>query len=58
MTNPALADITDVNLREIVIFVPLVVATLWLGFQPGLVFNVTASSVDGLLDAFRTAVGD
>jgi NADH-quinone oxidoreductase subunit M len=58
MTNPALADITDVNLREIVIFVPLVVATLWLGFQPGLVFNVTASSVDGLLDAFRTAVGN
>jgi NADH-quinone oxidoreductase subunit M len=58
MTNPALADITDVNLREILIFVPLVIATLWLGFQPGLVFNVTASSVDGLLDAFRTAVGN
>ena len=57
MTNPALADITDVNLREILIFAPLVVATLWLGFQPGLVFNITASSVDGLLDAFRTAVG-
>jgi hypothetical protein len=35
-----------------------VIATLWLGFQPGLVFNVTASSVDGLLDAFRTAVGN
>ncbi len=57
MTNPALAEITDVNLREILIFAPLVVATLWLGFQPGLVFNITASSVDGLLDAFRTAVG-
>ena len=58
MTNPALADITDVDLREILIFLPLVIATLWLGFQPGLVFNVTASSVDGLLDAFRTAVGN
>ena len=57
MTNPALAEITDMNLREMLIFAPLVIATLWLGFQPGLVFNFTASSVDGLLDAFRTAVG-
>ena len=57
MTNPALAEITDMNLREMLIFAPLVIATLWLGFQPGLIFNVTASSVDGLLDAFRTAVG-
>jgi len=57
MTNPALAEITDMNLREMLIFVPLVIATLWLGFQPGLVFNLTTSSVDGLLGAFRTAVG-
>ncbi|MEI7571882.1 MAG: NADH-quinone oxidoreductase subunit M [Phenylobacterium sp.] len=57
MTNPALAEITDMNLREMLIFAPLVIATLWLGFQPGLVFNLTTSSVDGLLGAFRTAVG-
>ena len=37
--------------REMLIFAPLVIATLWLGFQPGLVFNITASSVDGLLGA-------
>ena len=57
MTNPALAEITDMDWREMLIFAPLVIATLWLGFQPGLVFNITASSVDGLLGAFRTAVG-
>ena len=46
MTNPALANITDLEMREVAIFVPLILSTLYLGVQPGAVFNLTQSSVD------------
>ena len=57
MTNPALATIADMDGREILIFAPLVIATLVLGFQPGLVFNVSNASTMHLVDAFRSATG-
>ncbi|MFP5341261.1 MAG: proton-conducting transporter membrane subunit, partial [Gammaproteobacteria bacterium] len=44
--NPKLAEITDLDLREGLIFVPLIVGTLWLGVQPDPVFNVTAAAVE------------
>jgi NADH-quinone oxidoreductase subunit M len=55
LTNPKLAAIGDLNWREIVIFAPLIVATLVIGLQPGLVFNLTAASVERLVDAYRAA---
>ncbi len=57
MHNPALANIGDMGTREILIFAPLILATLVLGFQPGLVFDITNASTVHLVDAFRAATG-
>jgi NADH-quinone oxidoreductase subunit M len=57
ITNPALAAISDLDWREVAIFTPLIVATLVLGVQPGLIFNITQSSVDLLVGNWRAAVG-
>jgi NADH-quinone oxidoreductase subunit M len=56
MTNSQLATITDLDWREVLIFAPLIVGTLVLGLQPGLVFDLTAASVDKLVAAYN-AVG-
>ncbi len=57
MTNPALAAIEDLTVREVVIFVPLILSTLYLGFQPNVVLQVTQSSVDSLVAAYHAAIG-
>ena len=51
-----LAAITDLDKREILIFAPLIVSTLVLGVQPGLIFDVTQSSVDALAAAYQAAI--
>ena len=56
MTNPALAQITDLTWREMVVFAPLVASTLYLGLQPNVVFNITGPSVDALVGAWRAAI--
>ena len=53
ITNPKLADITDLDWREVAIFAPLIVATLYLGVQPDLVFNLTQASVDQLVAVYQ-----
>jgi NADH-quinone oxidoreductase subunit M len=57
IVNPELKTITDLDKREILIFAPLIIGTLVLGVYPNLIFNLTASSVDGLVGAWRAAVG-
>jgi NADH-quinone oxidoreductase subunit M len=57
LTNPALGAITDLDRREMLIFAPLVVSTLVLGVQPGLVINHTQASVDHLVSAYEAATG-
>jgi NADH-quinone oxidoreductase subunit M len=57
ITNPALKAITDIDRRELILFVPLIVGTLWLGVQPGVVLDVTAASVEGVTSAYRAAIG-
>ena len=57
MTNAKLLTITDLDKREVLIFVPLILGTLILGVQPNLVFDLTASSVDALTTAYHAAVG-
>jgi NADH-quinone oxidoreductase subunit M len=57
ITNPALATIKDIDLRELVIFVPLIVGTIWLGVQPGVVLDYTAASVDAVVGGWRLATG-
>jgi NADH-quinone oxidoreductase subunit M len=57
ITNPQLATITDIDRRELLIFVPLIVGTLWLGFMPNVVLDLTQSSVDALVATYRAAIG-
>jgi len=55
--NPALATIKDIDKRELLIFVPLIVGTLWLGVYPHAVFQYTSASVEALTSAYRAAIG-
>jgi NADH-quinone oxidoreductase subunit M len=57
ITNSKLADIADLDWREVAIFAPLIAATLVLGVQPGLVMNLTQASVDHLVSAYQAAIG-
>ena len=57
LENPKLKTITDIDMRELVIFAPLILGTLWLGVQPGLVLDVTAASVEALTTTYRAAIG-
>ncbi len=57
IVNPALAAITDLQSREVLIFVPLVAATLILGLQPDLVFNVTGAASEHLVSTYHAATG-
>jgi NADH-quinone oxidoreductase subunit M len=57
ITNPKLAAITDLDWREVVIFAPLMVATLVMGVVPSTVFSFTQASVDHLTAAYRAAIG-
>ena len=57
LTNPKLAEIADLDWREVAIFAPLIAATLYLGVQPNSVFNLTQASVDQLVAAYQAAIG-
>jgi NADH-quinone oxidoreductase subunit M len=57
ITNPQLMTITDLNWREIVIFVPLIAGALVLGVMPGLVFDLTSASAGHLVDAYKSLGG-
>jgi NADH-quinone oxidoreductase subunit M len=51
-----LAHIKDMGWREIAVFAPLIVLTLWLGFYPKPVLDMSAASVTALLDNYQHAV--
>ncbi|MBW8814444.1 MAG: NADH-quinone oxidoreductase subunit M [Caulobacterales bacterium] len=55
--NPKLATITDLDWREVAIFAPLLISTLYLGVQPNSVFNLTSASVDQLVRVYQAAIG-
>jgi NADH-quinone oxidoreductase subunit M len=56
MTNPKLEAIADMNMREWVIFAPLVIATLVLGVFSTLITDVTATSVGELITRYQAAL--
>ncbi len=49
LVNPALADIRDLDAREWLIFVPLVAATLILGFYPALATDLGEASLRAIV---------
>ncbi|MEE2524879.1 NADH-quinone oxidoreductase subunit M [Hyphobacterium sp. HN65] len=56
MTNPKLEAINDMNVREWAIFMPLIIATLVLGFFSTLITDVTAASVEQLISNYQAAI--
>jgi len=55
MTNPALATIGDMERREMLTFLPLIAATLYLGLHPSVIFHVTDASAHYLATTFQAA---
>jgi NADH-quinone oxidoreductase subunit M len=53
--NPKLDGITDIDAREWVLFVPLIIATLVMGFAPSLVLDFTKASAETIVSAFAGA---
>ena len=56
LEKDSLKTILDLSPREIAIFVPLVLATLIMGFYPAIVFDVTAESVKNLVEQYQGAL--
>jgi NADH-quinone oxidoreductase subunit M len=54
--KPSLAGIRDMGLREVVIFIPLVVLTLLIGVAPKPVLDMSSASVAQLLNQYNQAV--
>jgi NADH-quinone oxidoreductase subunit M len=54
--KPAVAHISDIGLREAVIFAPLVVLTILFGVAPKPVLDMSAASVTQLLDGYNKAI--
>lgn len=57
LEKPSLAGISDLDYREVAIFVPLVVLTILLGIYPKPVLDVSAASVTVLIDGYQQALG-
>jgi NADH-quinone oxidoreductase subunit M len=55
--NPAYKDYPDINLRELLCIVPLVVLSVLLGVAPALLLNWMEPSVTGLVDALARLGG-
>ena len=55
LTKPSLASIKDLTFREGLILVPLVALTILFGFYPKPVLDMSASSVQQLVNNYNTA---
>jgi NADH-quinone oxidoreductase subunit M len=55
LDKPKLMNISDMNMRETVVIAPLVVLTIFFGFYPAPVFDVTAASVKKLVKNYEAA---
>ena len=58
LTKPDLANILDLNPREILAFVPLILVVLWMGIYPSSFLDVMAPSVERLIGQHKTALQD
>ena len=56
LTKADLKAMVDLSPREVAIFAPLVIMTLWMGIYPAPFFDVMAASVKHLLDQHQTAL--
>ncbi|HMO09197.1 MAG TPA: NADH-quinone oxidoreductase subunit M [Paracoccaceae bacterium] len=56
LIKEALKQITDMDRREKLVLIPLVVTTLWLGIYPSAVTDITAAPFAAMLTDYRAAV--
>ncbi len=56
LEKPALANISDMSAREIAVFAPLVMLTLLFGIYPKPVLDISAASVNALLQNYQAAI--
>jgi NADH-quinone oxidoreductase subunit M len=56
LEKPSLAGILDLSLREKVILVPLIALTILFGVYPAPIMDVTAASVDQLVQNYQAAI--
>ncbi len=56
LEKESLMSISDLSRREIGVFIPLIIATLFLGFYPAAVFDITNASVENLIGNFNAAL--
>jgi NADH-quinone oxidoreductase subunit M len=56
LTKSSLKAILDMNRREIVVFLPLVLLTLWMGIYPNSFLDPMAASVDKLVGDYQAAI--
>jgi NADH-quinone oxidoreductase subunit M len=57
LTKESLRGILDLDRREVVVLVPLVVLTILFGFYPAPILDATAASVNLVAQNFATAIG-
>jgi NADH-quinone oxidoreductase subunit M len=56
LVKPELKDITDLNAREIAIFTPLVLLTIWYGIAPGTILDAFAAPTEALIKNYQAAI--
>ncbi len=56
ITNPALKHIKDLSWREITVIAPLIVITIWFGFHPNPILDISATSVEALMADFKASL--
>ena len=56
LTKDSLKAILDMNRREIAVFLPLVLLTLWMGIYPNSFLDPMAASVDKLVGDYQAAI--
>jgi len=56
ITNPALKHIKDLSWREVAVIVPLILITIFFGFHPNPILDVTSVSVEALMADFKASL--
>ena len=56
LVKEELKKLLDMDRREVAIFVPLIVVTIWLGVYPAAFFNIIEVSAQNLIDNYHAAV--
>lgn len=56
LVKPELKGITDLNSREMVTLVPLVLLTIWYGIRPGTILDAFAAPTEALIKNYQAAL--